>query len=129
MIPEDHRTSETLYSLPLKLLVIDVKLRPGLCLSRRTRIWRIQDIPAALFNQRLHIIAYCLVPEAMGFQHFAACQVVSAANAGVGLMLSGHTHGGQIWPFGYLIQLNYPFLKGKYEVPGMTIIVSRGTGT
>jgi hypothetical protein len=36
-------------------------------LSRRTRIWRIQDIPAEVFNQRLHIIAYSLVPEAIGF--------------------------------------------------------------
>jgi predicted MPP superfamily phosphohydrolase len=56
-------------------------------------------------------------------------QVVRAANAGVGLMLSGHTHGGQIWPFGYLIQRSYPFLEGMYELPGMTVIVSRGTGT
>ncbi|MBI4775614.1 MAG: metallophosphoesterase [Deltaproteobacteria bacterium] len=52
-----------------------------------------------------------------------------AANAGVGLMLSGHTHGGQIWPFGYLVQLAYPLLEGRYEVSGMTVIVCRGTGT
>jgi predicted MPP superfamily phosphohydrolase len=56
-------------------------------------------------------------------------QVERAANAGVGLMLSGHTHGGQIWPFGYLVQRSYPFLKGMYEMAGMTAIVSRGTGT
>lgn len=52
-----------------------------------------------------------------------------AANAGVGLMLGGHTHGGQIWPFGYLVQLFYPLLAGRYEVAGMTVIVCRGTGT
>ena len=51
-----------------------------------------------------------------------------AAN-GVGLMLSGHTHGGQIWPFGYLVQRIYPLLGGRYEVDGMTVIVCRGTGT
>ncbi|MBN1294217.1 MAG: metallophosphoesterase [Candidatus Latescibacteria bacterium] len=51
------------------------------------------------------------------------------ANAGVGLMLCGHTHGGQIWPFGYLVRRDYPLLAGKYEVNGMTVIVCRGTGT
>jgi uncharacterized protein len=52
-----------------------------------------------------------------------------AASAGAGLMLSGHTHGGQIWPFGYLVQHIYPLLEGRYEVDGMTVIVCRGTGT
>jgi len=52
-----------------------------------------------------------------------------AAKAGVGLMLSGHTHGGQVWPFGYLVQRRYPLLAGRYEVDGMTVIVCRGTGT
>jgi len=52
-----------------------------------------------------------------------------AARAGAGLMLCGHTHGGQIWPFGYLVRLVYPLLAGRYDVEGMTVIVSRGAGT
>ncbi len=56
-------------------------------------------------------------------------QADKAATAGVGLMLSGHTHGGQIWPFGYLVKRVYPLLGGRYEVDGMTVIVCRGTGT
>ena len=52
-----------------------------------------------------------------------------AARAGVGLMLCGHTHGGQIWPFGYVVRRTYPLLAGRYEVGGMTVIVCRGTGT
>jgi predicted MPP superfamily phosphohydrolase len=55
-------------------------------------------------------------------------QAERAAKAGAGLMLSGHTHGGQIWPFGYLMRRFYPLLEGRYEVGGMTVIVSRGTG-
>ncbi|MBP7297444.1 MAG: metallophosphoesterase, partial [Acidobacteria bacterium] len=52
-----------------------------------------------------------------------------AASAGVGLMLSGHTHGGQIWPFGEIVRTAYPLLAGEYIVDGMTVIVSRGAGT
>ncbi|MBW2636211.1 MAG: metallophosphoesterase [Deltaproteobacteria bacterium] len=56
-------------------------------------------------------------------------QFEKVARAGVGLMLSAHTHGGQIWPFGYIVRLFYPLLAGQYEVEGMSVIVSRGTGT
>jgi predicted MPP superfamily phosphohydrolase len=52
-----------------------------------------------------------------------------AAQAGVDLMLSGHTHGGQIWPFGYLIKRYFPLFEGRYEVDNMTVIICRGTGT
>jgi predicted MPP superfamily phosphohydrolase len=52
-----------------------------------------------------------------------------AAAAGVGLMLGGHTHGGQIWPLDYLTRTVYPLLGGRYEVDGMPVIVCRGTGT
>ena len=53
----------------------------------------------------------------------------AAATSGAGLMLSGHTHDGQIWPFGYLVRFAYPLLGGRYEVSGMSVIVCRGTGT
>jgi hypothetical protein len=56
-------------------------------------------------------------------------QADTAASAGVGLMLCGHTHGGQIWPLDYLIQWRYPLFEGRYEVDGATVIVCRGTGT
>jgi predicted MPP superfamily phosphohydrolase len=52
-----------------------------------------------------------------------------AAKAGAGLMLSGHTHGGQIWPFGYITRRFYPLMEGQYDVDGMSLIVCRGTGT
>jgi predicted MPP superfamily phosphohydrolase len=55
--------------------------------------------------------------------------VHEAAGSGVGLMLSGHTHGGQIWPFGYLVRKVYPALEGQSEVEGMSLIINRGTGT
>ncbi|MGE5190375.1 MAG: metallophosphoesterase [Gemmatimonadota bacterium] len=52
-----------------------------------------------------------------------------AAAAGAGLMLSGHTHGGQIWPLGYLVRRIHPLLDGVYDVDGMKLVVTRGAGT
>lgn len=52
-----------------------------------------------------------------------------AASAGIGLMLSGHTHEGQIWPFAYLVKLAFPIISGRYRVQDMTAIICRGTGT
>ena len=62
------------------------------------------------------------------FSH-APRQAETAARAGAELMLSGHTHGGQIWPFGHLVRTVYPLLAGQYSVNGMPVIVCRGTGT
>lgn len=53
----------------------------------------------------------------------------AAAAAGAGLMLSGHTHGGQIWPFNELVRRRYPLFLGRYDVAGLSVLVGRGTGT
>jgi uncharacterized protein len=68
-------------------------------------------------------------PGATVFLSHKPWQADRAAEAGAGLMLSGHTHGGQIWPFGYLVRQAYPMLAGRYETGGMPVIVCRGTGT
>ncbi len=52
-----------------------------------------------------------------------------AASLGARVMFSGHTHGGQIWPFTYLAAIAYPLQAGRYGVDGMDLFVSRGTGT
>jgi predicted MPP superfamily phosphohydrolase len=45
------------------------------------------------------------------------------------LMLSGHTHGGQIFPFGLLVKMAQPYIAGLHEFQqGKQIFVSRGTG-
>lgn len=45
------------------------------------------------------------------------------------LILSGHTHGGQIWPFHYLVTLAQPYLKGLYPLPeNRHIYVNSGIG-
>lgn len=55
--------------------------------------------------------------------------VRDAASRGARLMLSGHTHGGQLWPFVYLSSIPYPFQAGRYDLGGLSLVVSRGTGT
>lgn len=57
-------------------------------------------------------------------------QIQHAAIAGAGLQLSGHTHGGQLFPFGALTRLVQPYLAGLYRHTGTgtQIYVSRGSG-
>ncbi|MBF6166799.1 metallophosphoesterase [Streptomyces gardneri] len=56
-------------------------------------------------------------------------QIAEAAAAGVALQISGHTHGGQIWPFHYLVRLDQPVVAGLSRHGGHTqLYTSRGTG-
>jgi uncharacterized protein len=51
-------------------------------------------------------------------------------NANFNLMLSGHTHGGQLYPFGFLVKIYFPHLYGLQELaPNKFLYVSRGVGT
>jgi predicted MPP superfamily phosphohydrolase len=51
-----------------------------------------------------------------------------ASVLGVSLQLSGHTHGGQMWPFQYLVRLSTPYVAGVFRRGRSTLYVSRGTG-
>ncbi|MFI7602977.1 metallophosphoesterase [Actinoplanes sp. NPDC049681] len=56
-------------------------------------------------------------------------QITGAVAHGVDLQLSGHTHGGQIWPFHYLVRLDQPVLQGLSRHGERTqLYTSRGTG-
>jgi predicted MPP superfamily phosphohydrolase len=56
-------------------------------------------------------------------------QVWGAARHGVDLQLSGHTHGGQIWPWHYIVRIQQGgLLAGRYQIGGTQLYVSRGCG-
>jgi len=46
----------------------------------------------------------------------------------VDLILSGHTHGGQIWPFSYLVYLQQPYVRGLIHHGETQLYISSGTG-
>src|SRR5438094_974544 len=52
----------------------------------------------------------------------------AARDAGFDLQLSGHTHGGQYFPFNLLVRLFQPFVAGLHRLEAMWLYVSRGTG-
>ncbi|WP_024954764.1 metallophosphoesterase [Sulfurospirillum arcachonense] len=52
-----------------------------------------------------------------------------AVNSQTELFLCGHTHGGQIFPFHYLVRLVQPFLNGLFYVNKTAIYVNKGLGT
>lgn len=55
-------------------------------------------------------------------------QIFEAARMDVGLMLSGHTHGGQLFPWMFLVMLDQPYIAGLSTHGATQIYVSRGTG-
>ena len=104
-----------------------VEVRPGLVLAGVDNLSR-----RGAESQAREVVLGALSGRPTGATIFLShrpLQAETAASEGVGLMLSGHTHGGQIWPFGYLVRRVTPLLAGRYEVGGMTVIVSRGAGT
>ena len=52
----------------------------------------------------------------------------AAAEVGCDLQLSGHTHGGQFWPWMHFVQWQQPWVAGLQRVGDMQIYISRGTG-
>jgi len=52
----------------------------------------------------------------------------AAATAGFDLQLSGHTHGGQFFPWNLVVRYFHPFTTGLHRVDRLWVYVSRGTG-
>jgi predicted MPP superfamily phosphohydrolase len=53
-------------------------------------------------------------------------QVAAARESGVDLQVSGHTHGGQIWPFHYLVRVDQPAVRGLSRHGARTQLYTSG---
>jgi predicted MPP superfamily phosphohydrolase len=53
---------------------------------------------------------------------------IIAEKFGYDLQLSGHTHGGQFWPWNFFVKTQQPFNTGLHKVNNMWLYISRGTG-
>ena len=70
-------------------------------------------------------------PDAAGTRVLLAHQPRSAdaaERAGFDLQLSGHTHGGQFWPWNLFVPLQQPFTAGLNRLRRLWVYTSRGTG-
>ncbi len=79
-----------------------------------------EDLPRALAGRDPSRPAILLAHDPSTFKR--------ARSAAIDLQLSGHTHGGQIWPFGYLVRLVIPWVAGVHRHGRAQLYVSRGTG-
>jgi predicted MPP superfamily phosphohydrolase len=52
----------------------------------------------------------------------------AAAQAGFDVQLSGHTHGGQYWPWNLFVRLQQPYTAGLHRLRKLWVYTSRGTG-
>lgn len=52
----------------------------------------------------------------------------AAEKHGFDLQLSGHTHGGQFWPWNLFVRLQQPFTAGLGKINNMWVYTNRGTG-
>lgn len=52
----------------------------------------------------------------------------AAESAGFDLQLSGHTHGGQFWPWNHFVRLQQPYTAGLHRLGKLWVYTSRGTG-
>ncbi|MDR0356098.1 MAG: metallophosphoesterase [Deltaproteobacteria bacterium] len=61
--------------------------------------------------------------------HHSPVGMKYASAYGAKAMLSGHTHGGQVFPGTLIIKSRFPMYKGRYKLDDMVVLVSQGAGT
>ncbi len=79
-----------------------------------------EDVPRALHGRHPRDAVVLLAHDPSTFP--------AAVEADVDLQLSGHTHGGQIWPFNVLVRAAVGFVSGHYRRGDAQLLVGHGTG-
>jgi len=78
------------------------------------------DLDTALQGRNPDLPVVLLAHQPANFQE--------AVGKGVDLQLSGHTHGGQMFPFNLVVAMAFPYSAGSYRHGQGQLYVSRGTG-
>lgn len=78
------------------------------------------DLTAALNGHDPNTFALLLAHEPR--------QALEASEMGIDLQLSGHTHGGQMWPLRYLVPLQQPSVQGLDTIGNTVLYTTRGAG-
>jgi hypothetical protein len=81
---------------------------------------RSYDLDAAMAGRNPDLPAILLAHQPANFRE--------AVQQGVDLQLSGHTHGGQLFPFSLVVAVAWPYSVGYYRHGAGQLYVSRGTG-
>jgi hypothetical protein len=79
-------------------------------------------------NERIHSVPFDRDRPSVLLFH-APVGIEDARRAGVSVQLSGHTHNGQLYPFNFLARLFYRYTRGLYDLDGLLLYVTPGTGT
>lgn len=107
-----------------------VELAPGLVLAGIDDVGRGMRSGADYTGGLASTLPQATSVATILLSHIPADPIIKgAAERGVDLMLSGHTHGGQIWPFSYLVQHRFPRMVGEHKVGTMSLVISRGAGS
>lgn len=78
------------------------------------------DLPKALAGREPERACVLLAHQPRGIH--------LADELGVDLQISGHTHGGQLFPWNFVVRLQQPFVAGLHRLDRAQIYVSKGTG-
>jgi predicted MPP superfamily phosphohydrolase len=79
-----------------------------------------EDLPSALEARNPEYALVLLAHDPATFRR--------ASKLGIDLQISGHTHGGQIWPFNWAVRAAVPWVRGHHRVEESQLYVSSGTG-
>ncbi len=125
-------------SIVAHLRTLDIKplLNENLIVGKDEKYFNLVGIND-LISKRIGVMPYDLTASFEGIDKELATIVLAhqpkmanlLSHQNYDLMLSGHTHGGQIFPFGFLVMIDQPYLAGLYSInEKKQIFVSRGTG-
>ncbi len=134
-----HRWIDKLRSLGIQVLmnehvVIDHRLDSQDVEAAKVVVAGVTDYSAHHFDENHRSDPHAAIanaPEQAFFKLLLAHQprsAAAAADAGFDLQLSGHTHGGQFWPWGYFVRFQQPFTAGLHRLQQLWVYTSRGTG-